>query len=849
MLPPSHPISSAPAAPAAPASSQLRIGLLIESLSDRFWQELVLAVDGAARRRGVRLFVFIGGTLDAPEIAARQANRCYQLPSPACVDGLIVAPLGSSAGPERLAQYFQRYRPLPMAALTMVFDQAPSVCTDNVRSMCDSVSHVIAVHGARRVAFIRGPRLNAEAELRYRGYLQALEQHGLALQPELVLQGDFSDQSGARVIRELGLSGRPPFEALVAANDSMALGALSVLASQGIRVPEQVMVVGFDDVPEGRWGKPSLTTLRQPLHSMADAALSHVLEQLAGRRPSSLTLIPGEVVPRESCGCRSIFDSLGKAPSAAPAERAERHTVPPPDGEQLADRLRAAAAHQLRDLQPGGSEQLPASWRSELAESFAREVTGYEERGLEQLGALLCGAAAAGRELGDWQRVVSALRSALPSGLRAGLEAQLYRYRVCAGDAAERQQAAHRIRSEALLHHTIAAGSDVLGSFSLPRMFESLSGHLPSMGMRGCFVALYEPSSLWPPHEARLIYAYRDGGRVSLPEQGVVFPTRELAPRDQLPEGPVTLTVSPLFFGDNPLGMLLFELGPPQGQIYEWLREQISVALEGARLIRRVDEEVAERERAERRRLAHELSLAARIQASVLPQSLRATGLEMAARMVPASEVGGDCYDVLPFPGGAWLSIGDVAGHGLGPGVVMMMLQSSVAAVLRSDPEISPSAALEVVNSVLFENLKQRLQQGEHATLLLLRYESSGRIRFAGAHEEPLIYRARSGRCELLPAPGLWVGIKPSVEGQMPESESTLEPGDVLLLYTDGVVEARNAERRQYGVERLARELESVHDAPVEQIRDHLLMSVQGWMDAQRDDITLVVARQEGVRG
>ena len=119
---PTSSISSAPAAALERPISELRIGLLIESLSDRFWQELVLAVDGAARRRGVRLFVFIGGTLDAPEIAARQANRCYQLPNPACIDGLIVAPLGSSAGPERLAQYFQRYRPLPMAALAMVFE-------------------------------------------------------------------------------------------------------------------------------------------------------------------------------------------------------------------------------------------------------------------------------------------------------------------------------------------------------------------------------------------------------------------------------------------------------------------------------------------------------------------------------------------------------------------------------------------------------------------------------------------------------------------------------------------------------------------------------------------------------
>jgi serine phosphatase RsbU (regulator of sigma subunit) len=290
--------------------------------------------------------------------------------------------------------------------------------------------------------------------------------------------------------------------------------------------------------------------------------------------------------------------------------------------------------------------------------------------------------------------------------------------------------------------------------------------------------------------------------------------------------------------------MLLFEFGPPQGQIYEWLREQISVGLEGARLIRRVDREVAERERAERQRLQHELSLAARIQTSVLPQRLQVEGLEIAASMVPATEVGGDCYDVLPFSGGAWLSIGDVAGHGLGPGVVMMMLQSSVAAVLRADPDVAPSAALDIINAVLFENLKQRLQQDEHATLMLLRYEVSGRLCFAGAHEEPVVYRARTGRCEVLPAPGLWVGIKADVRGQMPETEARLEPGDVLLLYTDGAVEARNSRKEQYGVPRLASELEAVHDAPVAEIRDHLLRCVQTWMDSQRDDITLLVARQ-----
>jgi sigma-B regulation protein RsbU (phosphoserine phosphatase) len=78
----------------------------------------------------------------------------------------------------------------------------------------------------------------------------------------------------------------------------------------------------------------------------------------------------------------------------------------------------------------------------------------------------------------------------------------------------------------------------------------------------------------------------------------------------------------------------------------------------------------------------------------------------------------------------------------------------------------------------------------------------------------------------------------------MPESELSLAPGDVLLLYTDGAVEAKNSLRQQFGVERLARELERVHAAPVDEIRAHLMRCVQDWMDTQRDDISLVVARQ-----
>jgi sigma-B regulation protein RsbU (phosphoserine phosphatase) len=817
--------------PARGARQGPRIGLLVESLSDRFWHEIVLAVDAAAARHGVQLFVFVGGTLDAPEIAARQANRCYQLASSACLDGLIVAPLGSSAGPERLAQYCERYRPLPMSAVTAVVDNMPSVCTDNVQSMRQAVSHVVVEHGARRVAFIRGPRVNAEAEMRYRGYRESLLEHGLTEDPRLVLEGDFSEQSGSRVIRELGWGGSAPFDALVAANDSMAIGALGELTSRGVRVPDRLLVVGFDDVPEGRWGKPSLSTVRQSLYNLAEVALSSVLRQLTGKPCPPLTQVAGELVLRESCGCRAAFDRSTGHPRMSIAARP---VVP-----------NQRAAEVFADIVSAGDDLQLTAARQRLSLLWQEAVEGRANGELASgLGEAMLELSASGQELGDWQRMISGLRELCQGAPARATEEELHACRVSVGHVAERKQAALRIRSEAVLHEAIAAGSDVLGSFSQEGMFDALARHFPALMLDGCWVSLYEPALEFPPRYSRLMFAYRDGQRVALPPGGVEFETRSLAPAELLPRSNAALAVSPLFFGDSAMGTVTFALAPVQGQIYDWLREQISVALEGARLIERVEQEVAERQRAERQRLAHELDLAARIQASVLPQSVAVRGLDISARMLPATEVGGDCYDVLPFYGGAWLSIGDVAGHGLGPGVVMMMLQSSVAAVLESNPAIEPAAALSVVNSVMFDNVKRRLGQDEHATLMLLRYEDGGRFVFAGAHEEPLIYRAQTGCAEFLPAPGLWIATRPDVSSQMPESEGRLNPGDVLVLYTDGAIEAMNSQREQFGVERLARELCANPAAPAEAIRDHLLDCVRRWTDKQRDDITLLVVKR-----
>ena len=221
-----------------------------------------------------------------------------------------------------------------------------------------------------------------------------------------------------------------------------------------------------------------------------------------------------------------------------------------------------------------------------------------------------------------------------------------------------------------------------------------------------------------------------------------------------------SIVVEPLFFHERPLGCLLLEMGPREGMVYESLAEQVSSALEGARLVDRLVDEATRRQVAERQRLEKEMEIAARIQTSILPRDVTVAGLEISAAMHAATEVGGDYYDVVPVDDGCWLGIGDVAGHGLGTGLVMLMMQSGIGALARKMPDAAPRDLLLALNTMLVENVRERLGQHEHATLTLIRYRRDGSLTFAGAHEEMLVRRAATGRCERIETPGAWVGAK-----------------------------------------------------------------------------------------
>jgi serine phosphatase RsbU (regulator of sigma subunit) len=249
---------------------------------------------------------------------------------------------------------------------------------------------------------------------------------------------------------------------------------------------------------------------------------------------------------------------------------------------------------------------------------------------------------------------------------------------------------------------------------------------------------------------------------------------------------------------------------------------------------------------AARERLEKELEIGARIQTSILPAQLAVPGLEMAASMLTASEVGGDYYDVIPTADGAFIGVGDVAGHGLTAGLVMLMVQSAIAALTRQHREALPSEILGVANEVIFDNVRHRLRQDEHVTLSLLRYHQDGRITFAGAHEEMIVFRAATQTVELIETPGTWIGARRDIRSVTVNGALTLHQGDLLVLYTDGITEAQDEARQMFGLERVSAIVAENSREPAETIRARILEAVERWSPRRDDDRTVLVLRQRG---
>jgi LacI family transcriptional regulator len=270
----------------------LTIGIVLPDVHGEFFSEVIRGIDVAARREGYHILVS-GSHSDAGEMMeVVEAMRGR-------VDGLVVmAPdvaltsLGDSLAPD-----------LPVVLLNSADDAHDAITIDNYGGARSMMKHLASL-GHKRTAFIKGPTQNADARERLRGYRHAMRSMR-PLGAALELDGDFTEHSGyAAGIAIAETSPRPT--AIFAANDSMAVGALSAMTERGIAVPREITVVGFDDIPIAHYVNPPLTTIRVDIAELGRRSFALLRESIDEAAPSRHTrrqeCISTTLVVRKSCG-------------------------------------------------------------------------------------------------------------------------------------------------------------------------------------------------------------------------------------------------------------------------------------------------------------------------------------------------------------------------------------------------------------------------------------------------------------------------------------------------------------------------------------------------------------------
>lgn len=193
-----------------------------------------------------------------------------------------------------------------------------------------------------------------------------------------------------------------------------------------------------------------------------------------------------------------------------------------------------------------------------------------------------------------------------------------------------------------------------------------------------------------------------------------------------------------------------------------------------------------------------EMDLARKIQSVLLPSPQEIAGrYEYAGVMKPADEVGGDYYDTIEADGKLWVLIGDVSGHGVSAGLIMMMVQTAVRVVVQrfaaASQPLSPAQLITLVNRALWRNL-QLIGKGQYMTMTALCLDNTG-VTYAGLHQPLLVYRKATGDVDEIETQGCWIGLLDEIENLNEDRRFDLSAGDVIMLYTDGLIEAKLRDR------------------------------------------------------
>jgi len=559
------------------------IGLLTNDLVGTYQYSFWSGMKAAAREEDCDVVSFNGGELGSRDPTKSMRNSVFDFVNETKPDALILlAPVvANSTSFSQIETFVKSFGTIPLITVGFEIPGHPLMAVNNASGMDSLIEHLVTVHERKKFAFVGGPVQNPDAQQRRDTFLRVLARHNIAFDLSMDLVGQFDFGITKMKIAEL-LQNGAEFDALVAANDEMALGAMEALKEFGRRIPDDVVVTGFDDIDESSDSMPALTTVRQPVFEQGKASLLLALDRIDGTPVSPLTTQMASLVRRGSCGCLST--SITEAARRLP--KTDLRTSP---STALGSPDHVASVYEQCAEIVGGSRYAPHL--EELVKAMAVDcLKPGSDTARSAFVYLVESAFHADEENDRWQTFLSRLRIASLRFLPAdpatifSFEGLVHQMRAMSQERLGQSIAANAAQLHRWARSMHESACKMLEKFDDEHMFQTLAQEAKSLQISTLQFLVREPNL--SEGEFRLALSIVRGARNNLPPKGAVISfgsaLRTITKRSALRS---SVVVEPLYFGGEQLGFLMMEMVSRRGALMDSLRGQISASLMGSRIV------------------------------------------------------------------------------------------------------------------------------------------------------------------------------------------------------------------------------------------------------------------------
>lgn len=594
------------------ASHRKTIAVLGAQFTRVWGSEFITGVLDAATADDVNVVCFAGGKPQL--ITAADGSRSYglyDLIKPGQFDGILLsADIAHGLTNAEIADFCRSFAPTPVASFAIPAEGVITFMADSESGMRAVIRHLIEEHNYTRIAFVRGPVGQVEAEQRFQAYKAELKAHNIPFDEQFVADGDYSPESGRAAVRTLLDERSLHVQAIAASNDRMAFGVLEAFQQRGIHVPDHIAVTGFDDVSESQSMGAPLTTVHQSFYDGGRQAFAGLMKRIKGKAVADVNLLPSDLVVRWSCGC--LPENIKQA-IVQPKEVA--HTGSLVNKRTAAIRALIGAARIPED-DPRKSVYTDVFGRAWDVFLASLRETDTSDAFLKTVQALVEVLQRNGYDFNTWQNVMSTFRRYALGGITSTTtmlhaENLFQQARMLIGELSQRAQAYRRLqfeKQEELLNHF---SFSMASAMSFDAIGEAISKHFPILGLERWYVMFYgdvsSPGSVStpPPQSYRLLLQYEQN-QFDIPKEKAKLATGRLVPRGKTPEDHrYTAVVMPLSLASNRFGFMWAEMGPADWEIYVRVKNLLSSALLRTMLVQQREQarEIAEKTAAQNAKL------------------------------------------------------------------------------------------------------------------------------------------------------------------------------------------------------------------------------------------------------